>query len=352
MNPLRYHSPRNRERLSEPPSGRAGGPSPAAYGAAGMARPTWGVLLAGLLSAPLLAADNPLEIQQHTSTTAWSVQHRGQTLFTYAFAPGKFKPYVQELATVDGFNLLRDAPHDHLHHHALMYAIRVNGINFWEEAPGAGVQKPIQTSEPALGTTAAGLPQASLTQVIHWVTPQDAFLPDTTPKALLVERRTLTLIVDEPRREVALRWQASFEVGQATNEVTLTGSTYFGLGVRFLQELDPLAHHFTATGTLDLANNRQDVTQHRWAAVAFDRPTQPATFVIFGSPKNAGGAPWFFSMKTPFAYLSATQHLDQQPLKYVRGDRFQLDYLVVVQSGLPGKDQLDARQQRWLLEGR
>ena len=37
---------------------------------------------------------------------------------------------------VTGENLLRDAPHDHLHHHALMYGIRVNGVNFWEETPG------------------------------------------------------------------------------------------------------------------------------------------------------------------------------------------------------------------------
>ena len=306
--------------------------------------------LIGLLLPAALAADRALQVQQHTTPSGWSIQHGGQTLFTYAFAPGKFKPYVQQLATVDGFNLLRDAPHDHLHHHALMYAIRVNGINFWEEAPGAGVQKAVQTSEPRLGANPAGLPQASLTQVLHWLAPQDAFLADTTPKALLVERRTLTLTVDEPGQEVALLWRSQFEVGAATNEVTLGGSSYFGLGVRFLEELDPLAGHFTATGPLDLANNRQDVTQHPWAAVGFNRAERPVTFAIFGSSRNAGGAPWFFSMKTPFAYLSATQHLDEQPRKYVRGDRFQLDYLVVARSGLPGAAELDARHQRWLEE--
>ena len=311
-------------------------------------QPTLTLLLAALLPVTLLAADHPLQVQQHTAAAAWSVQHRGHTLFTYAFAPGKFKPYVQEMATVEGFNILRDAPFDHLHHHALMFAIRVNGINFWEEVPGCGVQKPVQTADPKVGVSPAGLPQASLTQVLHWLAPQDAFQPDTTARALLVERRTLTLTVDEPRREVALQWRSEFEVGQATNEVTLGGANYYGLGARFLQELDPIAAHFTATGPLDLANNRQDVSQHPWAAVAFDRAGTPVTFAMFGAPKNTGGAPWFFSMKTPFAYLSATQRLDQQPLKCVRGDRFQLDYLVVVQSGIAGKDQLEARYQRWM----
>ncbi len=304
--------------------------------------------LVSLILPALSAVDVPLQLQPETTVTGWSVQRQGRTLLRYAFAPGKFKPYVQELATVDGDNVLRDSPHDHLHHHALMFAIRVNGINFWEEVPGCGVQKPVQTSGPAVSRSAAGLPQASLTQVLHWVAPQDAFLPDTTARALLVEQRTLTLVVDPDRREVALRWQSAFEVGQATNEVTLGGANYFGLGVRFLQELDPLARHFTGTGPLDLANNRQDVSRHPWAAVAFDRPGKPVTFAMHGAPANAGGAPWFFSMKTPFAYLAATQRLDQEPLKYVRGERFQLEYVVVVHSGLPAEAAIEAAGRRWL----
>lgn len=306
--------------------------------------------LIGLILPNTHAADSPLQALAQTALQSWTIQHQGQPVLTYAFAPGRFKPYVQALATAEGVNVLRDAPFDHLHHHALMFAVRVNGINFWEEVPGSGVQKPVQTSEPVLGTSPAGLPQASLTQVLHWLASQDAFQPDTTSRALLVERRTLTLTVDAPRQETALSWRSEFEVGQATNEVTLGGANYFGLGARFLQELDPVAVHFTSQGPLDLANNRQDVSQHPWAAVAFDRTGKPATFAMFGSPKNAGGAPWFFSMKTPFAYLSATQRLDQQPLKYVRGDRFQLEYLVVLQSGVVDKGQLDVRFQRWLQE--
>jgi len=239
-------------------------------------QPTLALLLAALLPATLLAADNPLQVQQHTTATAWSVQHRGKTLFTYAFAPGKFKPYVQELATVDGFNLLRDAPHDHLHHHALMYAIRVNGINFWEEAPGAGVQKPVQTAEPRLSMSAAGLPQASFTQVLHWVAPQDAFLPDTTSKALLVEQRTLTLTVDEPRREVALQWRSEFEVGQATNEVTLGGSSYFGLGVRFLRNSipwRPISRRQALSTSPTTARTSRSIRGPPWPST--DRPSPP-----------------------------------------------------------------------------
>ncbi|MHC4656117.1 MAG: DUF6807 family protein, partial [Planctomycetota bacterium] len=51
-----------------------------------------------------------------------------------------FKPYVQQLFSPAGVNILRDAPADHLHHHALMFAVKVNGVNFWEETPTAGKQ--------------------------------------------------------------------------------------------------------------------------------------------------------------------------------------------------------------------
>jgi hypothetical protein len=177
---------------------------------------------------------------------------------------------VKTLATIEGRNLLRDAPSDHLHHHALMYAIAVNDLNFWEEAPGAGVQLPIESSAAAPLIRSDGVSEASFTQTLHWLAPENAFLPDTAKHALLIEHRTLTVIVDEPRREVALRWHSEFEVGGSTNEVTLGGANYFGLGVRFLAELDPLADHFTKAGRLDLTDNRQDVSQHPWVAVAFD----------------------------------------------------------------------------------
>ena len=59
----------------------------------------------------------------------------------YSFAPHKFKPYVQQLCTFRGENVLRDAPRDHLHHHGLMYAIKVNGITSGRKFPGTAFKK-------------------------------------------------------------------------------------------------------------------------------------------------------------------------------------------------------------------
>ncbi len=290
------------------------------------------------------------EITAVKQPSAWTISYKGKPLLVYAFDPQKFKPYVKELRTIKGDNLLRDAPLDHLHHHALMYAIRVNGINFWEEISGSGVQKPVQTSAQVQDFTESGgtkVPQATISQVLHWVALQEAFLLNNAPVALLVEHRTLVLTVSEKRQEVALEWKSQFEVGPKTNTVTLTGANYHGLGMRFLQELDPLAVHSLAGVRPDLANNRQDVSAAPWATVSFAVPGHPATIALAGYPANVRGDATYFSMLTPFAYLSATQALDKETLVYHSGDRWELNYLVLLYGEAKPSDLLRQRIESW-----
>ncbi len=294
-----------------------------------------------LLVAGVSSAQSPLRWTAGVTTDAWIVSHQGQPLLRYAFSPRQNKPYVAEFSAPGGRNILRDAPADHLHHHGLMYAIKVNGLNFWEEASGSGVQRVVDT------TTSVASGAATLRQVIHWVAPQDAFLADTKPAALLTERRTLVLTVDAAARESALEWKAEFEVGTRTNEVTLTGTTYHGLGMRFLQELDSLANHSYAGRKPDLSNNRQEVSSAKWASGSFAAPEQPATIALVPHPTNARGDGLFFSMLKAFPYLSATQGLDQEPLIYRRGDKFTLRYLVLLYPEVKSTEALDARARRW-----
>jgi len=296
---------------------------------------------------PPAVAETSLGVDAAQRPTDWIITHQGRRLMVYSMAPEKHKPYVKELYSLKGLNLLRDAPHDHLHHHALMYGIRVNGLNFWEETSGCGIQRPAQTAKPELSVGADGLPRATLRQTIHWVAPEDAFLPDASRVALLIEERTLTLAVHESEQEVALRWNSEFTVGNKTNQVTLTGANYHGLGLRFPQELDPLAAHLNAGGKPDLSNNRQDVSAHRWGAVAFDAPGKPATLIVYGNPGNARGDATYFTMRTPFAYLSATQALDREPLSYRTGERFQLSYLIVVAAKLLPAAAIQRRGEAW-----
>ena len=292
------------------------------------------------------------DAQVRSGPTLWTLSHHGKPVMIYVFDPQKFKPYVQALNTLDGYGVLRDSPEDHLHHHALMYGIIVNGINFWEETAGCGVQKVIETSPPEIVTTDTGLPQARLVQVLYWLAPEEAFLPNTNSHPLLIERRTLTLTLNPAQRETALHWKSEFEVGTKTNVVVLTGFNYHGLGLRFLKELDPLAVHLAPDGQPDLAAGKQNISVCPWEAVEFDQPDKPATIALFGAPGNARGASHYFAMKTPFAYLSATQGLDREPLTYRRGERFEWNYLVTTYPALKPAKALAERGRQWIPSSR
>lgn len=60
-----------------------------------------------------------------------------------------FKPYLHPLCTPAGHPVTVAMPVDHRHHKGLMYALRCDDLNFWEERPGSadrGIQS-IQSAE-------------------------------------------------------------------------------------------------------------------------------------------------------------------------------------------------------------
>ena len=69
--------------------------------------------------------------------------------------------------------------------------------------------------------------------------------------------------------------------------------------------------------------------------------------VMFGRPDNARGDAAFFTMLDPFAYLSATQGLDKQPLEYAAGDKFSLSYLLTVYSENKSPEFIRHRYEQW-----
>ncbi len=307
-----------------------------------------GLIAAGWIGVvqPVATAVGPLSLKSG-SACEWTVTYEGRVVCVYAFAPTQKKPYVRALATIDGFNILRDSPADHKHHHGLMYAIPVNGVNFWEETPGSGVEKPMVVLANTIATAPDGRPRAVFRHRIDWVAEGDAPRADPDTASLLIEDRTLSLTVDPSSQEVALGWHAEFRPGPGLQKVVLTGSDYNGLGMRFQADLDPVARHLIAGTQPDRDGTRKDATSGGWGAVLFDTPDRPVTVAVFGSPGNARGAPRFFSMRKPFTYLAATQSLDREPLVYRAGDRFVLDYLVTVYPGLKTAPVLARRGELW-----
>ncbi len=276
-----------------------------------------------------------------------AINYGGKRVLAYAFAKNQFKPYVRELYAPNGLNVVRDAPADHLHHHGLMYAIRVNGTNFWEEVNRPGHEVSVKLLSHGTGKTAGGLPQARFSQLLHWVAHTNAELADTAGSALLIETRTLAVTINPAANELALDWSGDFVIGPAAERARLHGSSYNGLGLRLPKEFDLAARHQNSGNVPYSPNHSGDVTAARWSAVTGTADGKEATVTLFAWPPNAGEAR-FFTMVKPFAYLAVTQNLDKQPLDYARGDKFNIRYLVTVHSGAVTPENLNQRHARWL----
>jgi hypothetical protein len=135
------------------------------------------------------ASQNSISITTRENTVSVQVGQRPLLLYRYKNVP--FKPYVQQLFSPAGVNILRDAPADHQHHHALMFAVKVDGVNFWEETQATGRQE----HESLTGTRTdvktdeendkhRQVSKASFTELIDWIKP-------VSQELLLKEHRTI-----------------------------------------------------------------------------------------------------------------------------------------------------------------
>jgi hypothetical protein len=311
-----------------------------------------GLALLLVLACSAAAAEPPISIDSKVDVGQLVVNCKGRKLLVYAFATNQFKPYVRELYTLRGENVLRDSPPDHQHHHGLMYAVYVNGINFWEERDAPGIEKHVELPLHTARIDADGTPVGSFTEIIHWLAPTNKTASDTLAAALLIEQRTLTVTVDEKNQEVALLWVSAFQVGPNAGKVTIHGPNYDGLGLRLPESFNHVAKFQNSADQPYTGQNSQNVIAARWTSVTGVMDGRDVMLVLCGRPDNARGDGFFFSMLDPFAYLSATQGVDKKPLEYSAGDKFNLSYLLTVHSENKPPEFVRQRYERWAKERR
>jgi len=289
-------------------------------------------LLAG--AAPqATAAQEGLTMQTDASTV--TVRAGERPVLEYRFAEVPFKPYVKALLTPEGVNVLRDAPHDHLHHHALMFAVGLAGVDFWSEAPTCGKQVHV-----AFDRREAAGGKAVLAERLDWVGP-DAKEP------VAREVREVTAF-DEPGVSL-LVWRTRLEAGPGRAAVPVTGSHYFGLGLRPAAGMDQAAEFLPADPAAPRDNVRGDenVFPSAWLAVTGAADGKPVTVAMFDHPANPRPVRWF-TMAKPFAYMSATLNLYKEPMTLEAGRPLALTYGVAAWDGKKSADEVRKVYERWL----
>ena len=259
----------------------------------------------------------------------------------YRSAPGPFKVYIKELYTPAGLQVLRDSPHDHVHHHDLMYAIGAEETDFWGEAPQHKPGKQVPRGQDEVTVEEVdGKRCAVIRQTIDWI--------GVNGNCLLVETRTITLDPASIPGASLLTWDSQFEVAEVRDSTKLWGRKYFGLGVRFVTSMDKVGEFLhAAEDASQTASGSDKALRADWCAYTAPVDTKPVTFAMFDHPENPRHPAAWFTMTSTFAYMSATLNLAEEPMTVVGDKPIRVRYGVALWDGKVEAERIGRAYQAW-----
>jgi len=288
------------------------------------------LLLPGCSAAEKEAGD---VVRRETSAKEISFVKGGvPAILVYRFAEVPRKPCVGELRTPAGIQVLRDSPADHKHHHALMFAVAVDGVDFWSETDACG-------SEAHRSFEGAG--PASIVESLEWLAPDK--------RVLAKETRRIALSRGASTQATLVTWKTHIEPPGGRESIKIDGSHYFGLGLRFVESMDKGGKHFNSAGKEgEVVRGTERLARAAWSAYTAEVDGKPVTIALFDHPKNPRHPATMFTMTEPFAYLSATWNLHREPLEVKAGSPLQASWGVAAFDGLVDAAAIEALYRKWI----
>ncbi len=241
--------------------------------------------------------------------------------------------YFHPLALPGSAPLTVDAPADHLHHHGLWFAWKyLNGVNYWENAPGA--DRPAGRSEyQELRSALRPDHSATFTMRLHYV--------DPSGERVLAEGREIEVSAPAADGSYAIAWTGRFTALAETLELDRTPlpgepggkawGGYAGLSLRLAQ----LGDRAAATSDGPVSFNDQD--RYRGRAAAFDYhgalDGHDAGVAILSDSRNPRSpSPWYAIRSGHMSFFTPAP-ICFEPMRLRRGDSFTLRYRVLVHPG-------------------
>lgn len=263
------------------------------------------------------------------------VPGKGAAALEYRRTGVPFKPYVVQLRTPSGVNVVRDNVPDHRHHHGLMFAWRVDGVNFWEELPDSGKQRSERTR----------ILKSGFMDTLTWLSPAG--------KALLQEERRVETAASGDPQATLVSWRSEFmRPSETSGPANIAGSHYFGLGMRFLESMDGGTFTVGGNDAGEVFRGEERLLRGPWCAYTARVDGKDVTVAMFDHPQNPRPVTWF-AMPRPFGYMAATLRLHETPLELPAGKPLVLRYGVAVWDGRVDAKRIDAVCRAWLrLAGR
>lgn len=273
-------------------------------------------------------AQTDLTWDRSADATQISASAGGRAVAVYQASSSPYKPYVQQLFTPDGVQVLRDHVPDHPHHHGLMFAVAVDGVDFWEETDKSGKQT----------VAATQVDGGQLAQSLNWC--------DPAGKVLATEQRHIN--VRQADSATLLTWRTTLAPAVHHDQITLGGSHYFGLGMRFVESMDRVSQFINAAGAPgEVVRGEEKLTRANWIACVGPVDGKTVTVAMFDAASNPCHPSWWFTMPAPFAYQSATLNLWRQPMVLKQGQTLGLIYGVALLDGVADANRINAVYEQW-----
>ena len=167
-----------------------------------------------------------------------------------------------------------------------------------------------------------------------------------TRKVHVRERRTVEVYHTRDLKASLLTWQSRFSLPAGKATATFSGSTYFGLGARFLQSMDKGGVFRNADGKTGVEGTND--VRSRWCAYAARADGKPVTVAMFDHPKNPRHPATWFTLERGFAYLSNTLNLSKEPLEIASGKPLRLRYGIALWDGKQDAKTIEQLYKRWV----
>ncbi|MEN6457913.1 MAG: DUF6807 family protein [Thermoguttaceae bacterium] len=302
-------------------------------------------LLGTLLAAAGRAADEgSIGLRPVVDSKVVSVVDNARPILRYRYGDVRKKPYLDQLFSPSGVQILRDGAPDHVHHHGLMFAIRIDGVNFWEETtPDVGTEK--HRSLGKLKSAVSGIERAGLTEELDWLAPN-------ANKPLLVERREIVACEGPRLGATLLTWRTRLEVPPGKKSALLTGTHYNGLGMRFVPSMDHSGHYFAADDNAGEAGpNNCRLTAARWVAYTAKADGKPVTVALFDHPTSYRHPAVVFTKNVSpnwYSYLAATMNEWKKPITMASGQPLSVCYGIALWDGQVDAATVEKLYQQWV----
>lgn len=269
----------------------------------------------------LVVALSGLEIAAETPPQAPLRAASGPVVALWQKSPNPNKPYIAQLFAPGDkpVPLLDDSPADHFHHHGLMFALSVDGTDFWTEKgiDNAGRQEVVETAAPPAGD--------GFTQRLRWLATNNTPLLDESRR---VRVRTVGKGADSVHW---LDWETALTPAAGRETVRLSGAHYYGLGMRFAPAWANHGEFIWADAATPPAVGGEKISSGDWCAVRSTIEGRPVTVLMMAHAANPRPGEWF-TMSKPFCYLSATLNLKNEPFMLAKGESWTLRYSLAILS--------------------